>query len=377
MPRVWVTHASAVTALGDTLDATWKGLLEGKTGIRRLRRFSTAPYPVGIAACIQDLDPGDSRSLIYDLIDRAMQNLPPLPKDTLLITATTKGPIDLMERVCRKTETGIETLLIPHLVASLSRKLKLQKSGFNISAACASSTVAISQACSQIALGKAEAVLVLCADLVSEFTFSGFSALQILSERPCAPFDRNRNGLSLGEGAAAILLMSPTRAKAEGLFPLATVCGWGVASDAVHITSPAKDGKGLIQAIKQALNIAGFSPDAISAVNAHGTGTVQNDRMELVAFHTVFGDRRLPIHSIKGAVGHTLGAAGGIEIAVSIRALQEKVIPPTTGFADPEPLGKGCIFSEPVMMPPGYVLTTNSGFGGVNAAIILGKGNAS
>jgi 3-oxoacyl-[acyl-carrier-protein] synthase II len=269
---------------------------------------------------------------------------------------------------------GAETPLIPDFVECLTRKLALQRPGFNISAACASATVAVAQACMRIASGNTEAALVVCADLVTEFVFSGFSALQILSDRPCTPFDRNRNGLSLGEGAAVICLMSPRRARMEGLLPQATLCGWGIAGDAAHITAPDRAGQGLIRAVRHAFRAAGCDPEEIAAVNAHGTGTVHNDRMELNAFRTLFGGRKIFIHSVKGGIGHTLGAAGGIELALSVKSLQENRIPPTIGLSDPEPRGEGHIFSDPLALPPGCLLATNSGFGGVNAALIIDKG---
>ncbi len=368
-----MTHASAVTALGDTLEATWKGLLEGRTAIRPVRRFSTAPYPTQLAACMEDLSPETSGSRIHGLMDKALRGFPPIPQDTLLFTATTKGAIDLMGKT--GPAPGIETALVPNLAQNLSRNLGLKKAGVNISAACASSTVAVAQACTCVTSGRVDSVLVVGADLVTEFVFSGFSSLQILSPRPCTPFDVNRSGLSLGEGAAAVLLMSPERAVSAGFSPVAAIHGWGVAGDADHITSPSRDGQGLVRAIRRALAVADLAPEAISGVNAHGTGTFHNDRMELAAFHTVFGNRALPIHSIKGAVGHTLGAAGGIELAVSVRSLREGWIPPTLGAVNPEFSGKGRVFTEPVPLAPGHILSTNSGFGGVNAALILGKGN--
>ncbi len=374
-PAIWVTHAAAVTALGDTLDATWNRLMEGRTAIRRIRRFSTAPYASHMGACIEDLKPEGSASMIHGLMDRVLEGFPPLPRDTLLITATTKGPVDVLERVCRGQASDGKAGLIPHFVKTLSQRLGLGSPGFNVSAACASATVARAQACGRIASGRVKQVAVICAEMVSEFVFSGFSALQILSDRPCAPFDRNRKGLSLGEGAAAFVLTAPGREESPGALPLAKIHGWGVASDAEHITSPAPDGSGLIRAIARALEVAGVGPGAISAINAHGTGTVYNDRMELVAFNSLFKKRKIPVHSVKGAVGHTLGAAGGIESAVSIKALQKRRLPPTVGLRVPDPLGKGRLFFEPVPLSPGYILSTNSGFSGMNAALIIGGGN--
>jgi len=292
-PGVWVTQVSAVTALGNTLDATWQRLVQGDTAIREVKRFPTAPYASRIAACIDGLHPGESGSRIESLIDNTLDALTAIPKDAFLILATTKGPLDLLEEKGFRSATGTEPFLIPDLVESVSRRWGLSTPGVNINAACASSTVALTLGGMRIASEKADAVLVVCADLVTEFVFSGFSALQILSANPCAPFDRKRKGLSLGEGAAAVLLMSPRRARSQGISPLAVLRGWGISGDAAHIVSPDRSGSGLARAVKQALSAAGIGPEGIAAINAHGTGTIQNDRMELAAFQSVFKDRAI------------------------------------------------------------------------------------
>jgi len=250
-------------------------------------------------------------------------------------------------------------------------KLDLSCNGICVSASCASSTIAVAHGAALIESGRAEAVLVCCADLITEYAFAGFSALKALSPFPCRPFDRDRKGLSLGEGAAALLLMNAARARRENLDQLGTVLGWGISNDATHITAPAKNGRGLVQAVNQALRSAQRKREEITAISAHGTGTVYNDLMELNAFGQVFGKRRLPIYSIKGAIGHTLGAAGGLEIILGLKALSARMIPPTVGFANPEKGAEGQVSSGPQAVSGDYLLTTNSGFGGVNAALVL------
>jgi 3-oxoacyl-[acyl-carrier-protein] synthase II len=214
-------------------------------------------------------------------------------------------------------------------------------------------------------------------DVITDFVFSGFSALQALSPQPCRPFDRSRDGLTLGEGAAVLHFMSVDRAERERRKPLALVVGWGVSNDATHITAPARDGCGLIRAIDKALHLAQLDSDQIAAVSAHGTGTVYNDAMELTAFRHVFGDRSLPVYSVKGAIGHTLGAAGGIEVALAARALSEGVVPPTVGLLEPEPEAESLVSTRARNITGQTLLTTNSGFGGINAAIILKSGSPS
>ena len=168
--------------------------------------------------------------------------------------------------------------------------------------------------------------------------------------------------------------MGADRAKKEGRPHLGTVLGWGVANDAFHVTAPAPDGCGLVAAVGRALKRAGLEQEAVSAVCAHGTGTVYNDSMELTAFGRLFGNRKVPVYSIKGAIGHTLGAAGGIEVALGMKTLSEGLVPPTVGFSKGDDGTVGRVSSRPAAMSGNYLLSTNSGFGGINAALILEKG---
>lgn len=375
MNTAWITDSATITPFGDDLIKLWSALVLGRTAIKPVERFAVQNYHAGIAACIQDLTANNERSMISTLVERLCAQLAAVPPHTLLITATTKSGIDNLEKIRRGYPAAARDVMVTAMFEDVQRRLKLTGECINISAACASSTVAMAQAAALIGSGREDAVLVVCLDLVSEFVFSGFSALQALSKTPCRPFDRDRSGLSLGEGAAAILLMSSERARRERRSPLGTVLGWGIANDATHITAPARDGSGLTRAIRLALRMTALKHTEITAISAHGTGTVYNDRMELKAFHQIFGSRTIPIYSIKGAIGHTLGAAGGIEVAVGLRALQEQTVPPTVGFANPESGAENCVKSAPAAFCGDYLLTTNSGFGGINAALILGKGS--
>jgi 3-oxoacyl-[acyl-carrier-protein] synthase II len=167
--------------------------------------------------------------------------------------------------------------------------------------------------------------------------------------------------------------MCRERAEQEQRISMGTICGWGMTNDATHITAPARDGSGLVLAISQALRSSKLPSDAISAVCAHGTGTIYNDMMEITAFKKIFSDRKTPIFSIKGAIGHALGAAGGIEVAVGLKTLSCMKMPPTIGLRKPMDEAEGWASPEPVSFSGKYLLTTNSGFGGINAALILGK----
>jgi len=349
--------------------------MAGETAIGPVSRFSTGSYQSDVAACIPDLAPMDGKSRIHDLINRLMAAIGPVPPDACLITATTKAGIDNLERIRRGGPADPRDILLSSLPETIGRGFGLTDPGINISASCASGAIALARGAAMIASGLKDAVLVCCADLVTEFVFSGFSSLGALSPGPCMPFDRRRRGMSLGEGAAALLLMGPHRARKEARPALARVLGWGASNDAAHITAPAKDGAGLARAVNLALTRAHLHPDQISAICAHGTGTIHNDAMELVAFGNVFGKRRFPLFSVKGAIGHSLGASGGIEAALGAKVLSTHTAPSTVGFRKPETGAEGRVHTHPVRFSGDYLLSTNSGFGGINAALVLGKGD--
>jgi 3-oxoacyl-[acyl-carrier-protein] synthase II len=375
MNEIHVTNMATVSGLGPDLEKLWQRIMAGESAIRPLERFNTDRYITPNASWIPNLEASTGKSRLYPLLEMLLDGFGPVPPDAALITATTKGCIDTMELLRKGEQGNPRDLPVESLLYWLARKYALAP-GININAACASSTVAVARAAALIDAGRCEAVLVVCMDLVSEFVFSGFSALQALAGSTCRPFDLNRTGLSLGEGGAALLLMSGERARREKRPLLGTIAGWGAANDATHITAPARDGCGLIQATSQAVAKAGIGLEDIAAISAHGTGTVYNDQMELTAFHTLFGERLLPMHSVKGAIGHTLGAAGGIEVAVGLKSLQSGIIPPTVGLLDPTPGAEGQLSNSAQQFNGSYLLTTNSGFGGVNAALILHRGEA-
>jgi len=374
MKRVVLTRAVTVTALGENLDQLWQGLLDGRSGIAPLTRFDCSNYISALGACIPELEAPPAGSRLDPLLERVAVQLGALPADCRLLVASTKGEIDRLEMAVRRGEALPAAVLFEPLLAKIARRLSLTDTGSNINAACASSTIAVARGAALIAAGQAEAVLVYAADILSEFVFSGFSALQALSAETCRPFDRQRQGLNLGEAGVALLLMSEERANAAGETALAKVAGWGVANDAHHVTAPARDGCGLIRASRLALAKAGIEPHQIAAINAHGTGTVYNDAMELTAFGALFGDRLPPLHGVKGSLGHCLGAAGAIEIAVATRALQQQVLPGTRGCLDPEEAAQGRVRAENQSISGEYLLSTNSGFGGINGAVILQRG---
>jgi 3-oxoacyl-[acyl-carrier-protein] synthase II len=369
--RVVISRIATVTALGDGLDQLWQRLLNGDSGIAPLTRFSSENYISRYAACIDDLHGSEEISLLDPILERVALQMADIPEGSRLLVASTKGEIDRLTTVCRRGDSIPHAVLFEPLLAKIAKRFGLSTPGCNVNAACASSTIAVARAAAMIASGVTESVLVYAADLVSEFVFSGFSALQALSDEPCRPFDQKRKGLTLGEAGVALLLMSEECASRRGELPQAYVAGWGVANDAHHVTAPARDGCGLILATHHALEKAQIKANQVAAINAHGTGTIYNDAMELTAFNAVFGESLPPLHGVKGSLGHCLGAAGGVEIAIGCRSLQQQVIPATVGCLDAEMAGQGQLSSIPQMISGDYLLSSNSGFGGINATVIL------
>jgi len=373
---VIITDLAVITSMGPGLTTLWDGLIQKKTAIDKVKRFSTDHCISDQAALIKGLKSPGNRSLILNLSDKLITQLNDIPKDSHLITATTKAGIDLIESTDIPMDLKTNHLILSSLPHYLSDKLGLSDPGFNISSACASSTIAVAKAAHMISCGMADSILVCCLDVISRFVFTGFSCLQAMSDQPAKPFDKNRNGLTLGEGACSLLLMSRKRSEKENRKHLATVSGWGMANDATHLTAPARDGCGLKQAISEALETASLDANSISAINTHGTGTVYNDLMEIGVIRTLFGNRSIPSHSIKGSIGHTLGAAGGIEIALGTKILKEQLVPGTYGFKLPEDGAENLISTNHRKFSGDYLLTTNSGFGGTNAAVILKRGES-
>lgn len=374
MNKVYVVDTEAVTGLGNSVGETWEKLVAGKTAFKPVTRFATDNYNSNLAAIIEDLKRSEGESLIHPLVEKITSRLPHVPAGTRIITATTKSGIDNLEKLVRGNTSDPSDVSLSCISEIISKKIGLDDNGINVSAACASATIAVAKGASLIASGKAESVLVFCIDIISEFVFSGFSAMNAMSEKSAMPFDKNRSGLTLGEGAASILMMTHEAAVKNSFPILGTVSGWGAANDATHITAPARDGCGLINAICKSFKLAGITQRDIAAVNAHGTGTVHNDMMELTAFKEVFSGRRVPVNSFKGSLGHTLGAAGGIELVMGLEILCEQLMPPTVGLSEPEEMAAGMVSSVPVEISGNYLLTTNSGFSGINAAIVLKRG---
>lgn len=235
-----------------------------------------------------------------------------------------------------------------------------------MSSACASGAVAIDYAKEQLALGRYTDVIIFAYDTISEFVIKGFNALNALSPEPARPFDKTRNGLTLGDGAAIAHLTYEEPSQGD-----IVICGSGTSNDANHRTGPSRTGDGLHSAITLALDDAHITPDKIAAVKCHGTATNYNDAMEAKALFSTFGENIPPTLSLKGAIGHTSGAGSLLEICLSTEFIKRRMIPPTIGFSEhgvDEPV-KICASSQTIDKT--HILCLSAGFGGLNCAVII------
>ncbi|MDT8379908.1 MAG: beta-ketoacyl synthase N-terminal-like domain-containing protein [Desulfotignum sp.] len=388
MNRVFIAHAGVVSALGRGLDTLYRGLIKEKNGFSRVNRFSTASYVSDIAGLIPGLSLTKAGAMESAVIELAMGLIRELPHELSqqikigrLITASTKGGIDLLrtdsffatssDRQNGLPASAARGLPVSSLTANITREIGIKKTGFNISAACASSTIALAKAGELIRSGREHTVAVLAMDLVTEFVFSGFSAIGSMGPGPAMPFDRHRQGLTLGEGAALIVLTSREPLARKHNPAPSEMAGWGIAGDAAHLAAPDKMAAGLKTAILQACKTAKISPERIGIISTHGTGTVYNDAMELKAINDLFPSKAVMANSIKGSIGHTLGASGAIEAALCTKLLEEKTLPGTKGLIDPEQGAVPIFSSRNRTFETTPVLTINSGFGGINAALIF------
>jgi 3-oxoacyl-[acyl-carrier-protein] synthase II len=238
--------------------------------------------------------------------------------------------------------------------------------------ACASGNVALGAALDLLRSGRADVVVAGGVDALHDFVLAGFGCLKALDPAPCRPFDRSRRGLNLGEAACFLVVESEVHARARGARVRAWLDGAGVAADAVHMTGPDKQGRGAARAIATALADGGRRADEVDFVSAHGTATVFNDLMEGKALALAFGARVPPVNSIKSALGHTLGAAAALEALACVRTLETGLVPPTPGLGELDPeIALDVVHGAARALPARVVLSTASGFGGTNAAVVL------
>jgi len=261
-----------------------------------------------------------------------------------------------------------------HPADAVGAWLDLHGPCWGVSVACASGAVAIALAAAMVIAGEAPMMLAGGSDALAPYTVSGFNSLQALDPDPCRPFDKNRKGLNMGEGAAVFALETVEHAKTRNAPILAILRGWAMTNDAFHQTAPDEQGRGLAHCITSAMAMAGVSPDAIGYVNSHGTATPLNDVAEVKAYESAFRTRSLPIpvSSTKSYFGHTLGAAGALEAAVTIASMRNSALFPTLRLTDPiETSAVDWLMGQPRRQALPIAMSVSAGFGGSNASLIF------
>lgn len=403
--RVVVTGLGAVTPIGLNVDDFWNSVKAGKIGFDRITKFDTTDYKCHIAAELKDFNP-------QDFMDRkAAKRMEPFSQyavaaakeaiedsgldiskeDPYMVGCAIGsgiGSLQAMERETQKLhEKGpgrVNPLLVPLMICNMaagnvSIQFGLKGKSINDVTACATGTNTIGEAYRSIQYGEADVMVAGGTEgSVCPIGIAGFTALTALSTvddpAKCSlPFDKNRSGFVMGEGAGVVILEELEHAKARGAKIYAEVAGYGCSSDAYHITSPQEDGAGAARAMTNAMNDAGVVPSDVKYINAHGTGTHHNDLFETRAIKLAFGDEAadLKINSTKSMIGHLLGAAGAVEFITCVKEIQDGFIHKTVGYETPDEEIDLNYCKESYEEPVEYALSNSLGFGGHNASILL------
>ncbi len=374
MNKVFITDVELITPYGLGTEPCWQGLLSGESALAETDRFDTAAFNSKWAGIVPGLSYHEGQSLVFQMLEKILGNHS-IPADAKLMLATLNGEMDCVEGSVLHGNDEPHACCMTELLRSAQELCGVVDEGAVVSSACASSTVALGLAASAIRNGEYDCAVVVSCDGVTEFLYSGFSSLMALDSTAACPFDAKHNGLTIGEAAGYVVLMSEERAKEEGRTAVGELAGWGMSNDANHMTGPLRDGSGLARSIEIALKVAGIGEEQVDFIAAHGTGTIYNDDMEMAAFHSVFSSPR-PTYSVKGGIGHTMGAAGLVEAVLALKTFETGVVPPTVALQSPTEAADGWVRGNAVDIPTDYALSTNAGFGGVNASLVLKKGDA-
>ncbi len=406
--RVVVTGMGAVTPLGNDVETFWNAVKQGKVGIDRITRFDTADYKVKLAAEVKDFDPGkylDSRSArrmelfsqyavaaaLSAMEDAGISMEQEDPFRVGVIVGSGVGSLQATETaVLKLNEKGpsrVDPLLVPKMIANMAAGNVSIATGArgkctNVVTACATGTHCIGDAFRAIAYNDADVMFAGGTEAaICPIGVAGFMALTALTasedpERASIPFDKDRGGFVMGEGAGVVVLEELEHARRRGARILAEIVGYGATGDAYHITSPSEDGSGAARAMTDAMAEAGIAPGDVDYINAHGTGTHHNDLFETRAIKAAFGDAAytLKINSTKSMIGHLLGAAGGVEFIVCVKSIQDGFIHRTAGTQETEEeLDLDYVLGAPVIQDVNYAMSNSLGFGGHNASILVKK----
>ncbi len=405
-----ITGLGTVTPLGNDVETLWKAILAGQCGIDRITHFDATPFDTRIAGEVKNFDPGTAFPSPKDArrADRFAQfgvfaahqalldsGLDLEKTDRDLVGAFIGSGIgglktteDQHSILLSKGPGRLSPFMIPMLILNMasgffSMFYKLRGPNVATCSACATSTHAIGEAWRTIKMGDANVMFAGGSEAtIVPIGIGGFCAMKAMStrnddpKRASRPFDVDRDGFVMGEGAGIVVLEELSHAKARGARIYAELCGYGNTADANHMTAPAPFGEGAARCMKMALRHARLNPTDISYINAHGTSTPQGDIAETQAIKTVFGDhaRRLAVSSTKGATGHMLGAAGATELVICVKAIQHDVVPPTINIENQDPeCDLDYVPNTARELPVNAIVNNSFGFGGHNATVIAKK----
>jgi 3-oxoacyl-[acyl-carrier-protein] synthase II len=408
--RVVVTGLGAVTPLGHEVEIVWSRLIAGHCGVERISRFDPSAFDAQIAAEVKNFDPGPGLPTPKEIrrTDRFAQfaahagaqalrdsalDLNQVNRDEVgVFIGSGIGGLQTVSEQCKVLlERGPDRLsafMIPMLISNMASGLfsmyhKLRGPNFATCSACATSNHALGEAWRTIKMGDAQVIFAGGAEAtIVPIGIGGFCAMRALSTRnddpahASRPFDKERDGFVMGEGAGVLVLEELEHAKRRGARIYCEIAGYGNTADANHVTAPAPDGEGAARCMRMALRHASLNPEAISYINAHGTSTPQGDIAETQAVKTVFGAhaRKVAVSSTKGATGHMLGAAGAVEMIVCSKAIQTDTAPPTINYQVPDPqCDLDYVPNTARQMKINAILNNSFGFGGHNASILATK----
>ncbi|MEM8961696.1 MAG: beta-ketoacyl-[acyl-carrier-protein] synthase family protein [Acidobacteriota bacterium] len=395
---VVITGIGLVTPLGIGRIPVWHALLEGRSGIAPITSFDASSFRTHIGGEVRDFDPATTvRRLDPTTLGRASQlavaaahlalddsgDVLPAPERVGVVMGTTSGEPREIEAFndavvgdngqrANAAAALIRRYPCHRIAGAVAAELELGGPNAMLPAACAAGSYAIAHAADLLRAGRADVMLAGGSDAFSRITYAGFARLGAIAPERCQPFDRDRQGMIPSEGAAVLVLERASDAQRRGARVWAQVAGYGLSCDAHHMTAAHPDGEGAARAMRAALDMAELDADRIDYVSAHGTGTPTNDRLETRAVKSVFGDRRVPVSSIKSMLGHTMGAASAIETAICALAVAENAIPPTIGFETPDPeCDLDCVPNHARELPVRWAMNNAYAFGGTNASLIL------
>lgn len=406
--RVVVTGLGALSPLGNDVDTSWNNAINGVSGIGPITRVDAEEYPAKVAAELKDFNVEDymdkkearkmDRFTQYAVVaakmaveDAGLKITDEIAPRVGVWVGSGIGGLETLESqfeiFLTKGPRRVSPFFVPMMIPDMATgqiSIALGAKGVNSCTvtACATGTNSIGDAFKVIQRGDAEAMITGGTEApLTRMSFAGFSANKALSTNPdpktaSRPFDKNRDGFVMGEGAGIIVLEELEHALARGAKIYGEIVGYGSTGDAYHITAPAQDGEGGARAMQEAIKDAGIAPEEIDYINAHGTSTYYNDKYETMAIKTVFGEHayKLAVSSTKSMTGHLLGAAGGIEAIFSILAIKEGMIPPTINIETPdEECDLDYVPGEARRQDLSYVLSNSLGFGGHNATLIFKK----